>query len=62
MTYAWGFYFYEGKRVGYDITFSNKNGTFVLYNVSSKDKNRVIKEIMADGYKREEITVERREH
>ena len=62
MTYAWGFYFYEGKRVGYNISFSNKNGTFVLYNVSSKDKARVIKEIMADGYKREEITVERREH
>lgn len=61
MTYAWGFYFNEGKRVGYDISFSNKNGTFVLYNVSSKDKARVIREIIKDGYKRDEIKIERRE-
>ncbi len=62
MTYAWGFYFNEGKRVRYDITFSNRNGTFVLRNVSSRDKARIVREIIKDGYKREEITVERREN
>lgn len=62
MTYAWGFYFNEGKRVGYNISFTNKNGTFILWNVSSKDKSRIIKEIKEDGYKKEEITVERVEN
>lgn len=62
MTYGWGYYFNQGKRVGYDITFSNSHGTFVLYNVSSKDKARVIREIIKDGYTRDEITVERKEN
>lgn len=62
MTYSWGYEYNIGKRVGYNISFSNKNGTFTLCNVSSKDKSRIIKEIKQDGYSKEEITIERVEN
>ncbi|BFU77281.1 hypothetical protein ALC152_04960 [Arcobacter sp. 15-2] len=57
MTYMWGFSYDRGKRVGYDISF----GDFTISFVSSKDKARIIREIKERGYKRSEITVERRE-
>lgn len=54
-TFAYGFNYDRGKRVGYDISF----GSIILFFVSSKDKNRIIREIKKSGYKEEEIKIER---
>lgn len=62
MTMSWGYHYNEGKRVGYNISFSNSRGTFVLSNVASTDKCRIIREIKESGYKRNEISVDRVEN
>jgi hypothetical protein len=62
MTMMWGYHYNEGVRVGYDISFENNNGRFILHNVSSKDKGRIISEIKQAGYKRSEIDVDRVEN
>jgi mevalonate pyrophosphate decarboxylase len=54
-TFAYGFNYDRGKRVGYDISF----GSIILFFVSSKDKNRIIREIKKSGYKEEEIEIKR---
>jgi hypothetical protein len=59
MTMSWGYHYNEGKRVGYNISFSNNNGTFVLHNVAASDKSRIIKEVKQAGYTADEIDVER---
>jgi len=57
---SYGFYYDMGKRVGYDISLSSHSGMGIyLSNVSSKDKARIIREIVAKGYKRSDITVQR---
>lgn len=64
-TMSFGYYFDQGVKVGYDISVKNINpfGGLRLSNVSRKDKERIIKEIMANtGRSREEITVERVEN
>lgn len=58
MTYAWGYYFNQGKKVGYNIYF----GDFIIWNVSSKDYKRVVREIKKDGYSEDEIKVEKVEN
>jgi hypothetical protein len=57
-TMSWGYHYNQGVRVGYDIRF----GRFTLWNVSSKDKSRIIKEIKQSGYSKDEITIERVEN
>ncbi len=56
-TMSFGFKYDRGAKVGYNISF----GSVLLSFVSSKDKSRIIKEIKESGYKRSEITIERRE-
>jgi len=53
-----GFHYDMGVRVGYDISF----GTVYLSNVSSKDKNRIVKEAQKSGYLKKNIKVERVEN
>ncbi len=55
-TMAWGYHYDEGKKVGYNISFGN----IILWNVSSKDKSRIIREIKRDtGLSEDEIEIKR---
>ena len=52
-----GYHYDRGKKIGYDITIP---GSVTLWAVSSKDKSRIIKEIMqAHNCKKEDIEIER---
>ena len=50
-----GYTYDRGVRVGYNIKFGN----IVLFEVSSKDKNRIVLEAKKSGYSTEEISIER---
>lgn len=50
-----GFTYDRGVKVGYNIEF----GSVILFEVSSKDKNRIISEIKKSGYSENEISIER---
>lgn len=54
-TMMYGYCYDRGIRVGYNISF----GDFVLYEVSSKDKSRIVSEIKKAGYSKNEISIER---
>jgi len=58
MTMMYGYHYNEGKRVGYNITF---NG-FILHNVASSDKSRIVSEIKQSGYSKDEIEIDRVEN
>ncbi len=53
-TMMYGFTYDRGVRVGYNIEF----GSIILFEVSSKDKNRIVFEIKKSGYSKNEISVE----
>ena len=54
-TMMYGFTYNRGSRVGYNIEF----GKIILFEVSSKDKNRIVSEIQKSGYSKEDISIER---
>ena len=64
-TYNMGYYYDRGVRVGYDISAKAPDAFCPIYLsfVSSKDKARIIKEVMqATGVSRNEVTVIRDEY
>ncbi len=64
-SYSMGFHYSQGKKIGYEISYPNGNGICgknILFNVSAKDKGRIIKEIQACGVDSEEITIEKVEN
>jgi hypothetical protein len=62
-TYSMGFHYSQGKKIGYEISYPNGIcGENTLFNVSAKDKGRIIKEIQACGVDSEEITIEKVEN
>jgi len=54
-TMSYGYHYDRGVRVGYNISFGN----IFLPFVSSKDKNRIIKEIQKSGYSKNDIEITR---
>jgi len=61
-TMSFGYEYNQGIRVGYDISVDNVTsfGGLHLSNVSSKDKGRIIREILErTGKKREDVCVTR---
>ena len=64
-TYNMGYYYDRGIRVGYDISAKAPTAYMAIHLsfVSSKDKARIIREVMeATGVSRDEVTVERDEY
>jgi hypothetical protein len=52
-----GFYYRQGVKVGHDISYQNNvGGQITLSFVSTKDKKRIIEDIVACGVERDEIT------
>lgn len=51
----YGYTYNRGVRVGYNIQFGN----IILFEVSSKDKNRIVSEVKKSGYSKDEIDMER---
>jgi len=63
VTYNFGFYYNEGRKVGYDISFPNEiGGKTLLSNVSYKDKDRIVKDLINMGYTEDDIEVQRVEN
>ena len=54
-TMMYGYTYNRGVRVGYNIQFGN----IILFEVSSKDKNRIVSEVKKSGYSKDEIDIER---
>ncbi len=54
-TMMYGYTYNRGVRVGYNIQFGN----IILFEVSSKDKNRIVSEVKKSGYSKDEIDMER---
>jgi hypothetical protein len=54
-TFIYGYHYDRGVRIGYNISF----GSIILFEVSAKDKSRIIREAKEAGHKRAEISVER---
>ena len=54
-TMSFGYTYDRGVRVGYDISVPG----IILHQVSSKDKNRIIKELKDAGNKETDILIER---
>ena len=50
-----GYSYDRGVKVSYNISF----GDYVLHEVSSKDKSRIVAEIKKAGYSKDEILIER---
>lgn len=62
-TMMMGFHYDQGKRIGYTISFPNNlGGKTQLTNVSSKDRARVIREILDLGIGKNEIEILRLEN
>ena len=61
-TMSFGYHFDQGVRVGFDISVKNVSdfGGLYLSNVSSKDKGRIVREIIhRTGVKKQEIIIQR---
>lgn len=53
-----GYYYDEGKKVGYDV----EVGNLIFHNVAHHSKGQLIAQLVHDGYKKEEIKVTRQEN
>lgn len=53
-----GYYYDEGKKVGYDV----EVGNLFFSNVAYHSKGQLIDQLVSDGYKKEDIEVTRQEN